>query len=51
MVISLGCAKKVPALWYTPKKSRFCPDAGHALIYEHPEIVNAGILDFLGSSE
>lgn len=26
------------------------PDAGHALIYEHPEMVNARILDFLGSS-
>jgi pimeloyl-ACP methyl ester carboxylesterase len=25
------------------------PDAGHALIYEHPEKVNARILDFLGS--
>ncbi len=26
------------------------PDAGHALIYEHPEMVNARIMDFLGSS-
>lgn len=25
------------------------PDAGHALIYEHPEMVNSRILDFLGS--